>query len=73
MIACLSGRSNSRSSLGPRRGASHLRSGGSIALATTLRIDVKRRAADGTIVEGKIKLADRVQADDVIYIREGRF
>jgi polysaccharide export outer membrane protein len=49
------------------------RSGGLTPLATTRRIEVKRRAADGTVVESKIALADRVQPDDVIYIREGRF
>jgi polysaccharide export outer membrane protein len=49
------------------------RSGGLTELATTRRIDVKRRAADGTVVANRIALADRVQADDVIYIREGRF
>jgi polysaccharide export outer membrane protein len=49
------------------------RSGGLTELATTRRIEVKRRAADGTVVEGKVTLADRVQADDVIYVREGRF
>ncbi len=49
------------------------RSGGLTGLATTRRIDVKRRTADGTVVNTKIKLADRVQPDDVIYIREGRF
>jgi polysaccharide export outer membrane protein len=49
------------------------RSGGLTALATTRRIDVKRRAADGTVVEGKVTLADRVHPDDVIHIREGRF
>lgn len=49
------------------------RSGGLTDLATTRRIGVKRRAADGTVVDGKITLADRVQPDDVIYIREGRF
>jgi polysaccharide export outer membrane protein len=49
------------------------RSGGLTALATTRRIEVKRRAADGTVVEGKVALTDRVQPDDVIYIREGRF
>jgi len=49
------------------------RSGGLTALATTRRMEVKRRAADGTVVETKITLVDRVQPDDVIYIREGRF
>jgi len=49
------------------------RSGGLTELATTRRIDVKRRAADGTIVANRITLTDRVQPDDVIYIREGRF
>ena len=49
------------------------RSGGLTELATTRRIDVKRRTADGTVVATKITLADRVQADDVIHIREGRF
>jgi polysaccharide export outer membrane protein len=49
------------------------RSGGLTELATTRRIQVKRRGADGTVVEGKVTLADRVQPDDVIYIREGRF
>ncbi len=49
------------------------RSGGLTEFATTRRIDVKRRATDGTVVAEKIKLTDRVQADDVIYIREGRF
>ncbi len=49
------------------------RSGGLTELATTRRIDVKRQAADGTIVTDKIELTDRVQADDVIYIRERFF
>ena len=49
------------------------RSGGLTALATTRRIEVKRRAGDGTVVESKLTLADRVLPDDVIYIREGRF
>ncbi len=49
------------------------RSGGLTELATTRRIEVKRRAANGTVVAERITLADRVQADDVIYIREGRF
>lgn len=49
------------------------RSGGLTPLATTRRIEVKRRAADGTVVERKITLAERVQPNDVIYIREGRF
>ena len=49
------------------------RSGGLTPLATTRRIEVKRRAADGTVVERKLTLADRVQPGDVIYIREGRF
>jgi len=49
------------------------RSGGLTPLATTRRIQIKRRLADGTVVEGKVELADRVQPDDVIYIREGRF
>ena len=31
------------------------------------------RLADGTVVESKITLADRVRPDDVIHIREGRF
>lgn len=49
------------------------RSGGLTDLATTRRIEVKRRAADGTVVASRITLVDRVLADDVIYIREGRF
>ena len=49
------------------------RSGGLTELATTRRMEVKRRTADGTVVQSKIALTDRVQADDVIYIREGRF
>jgi len=49
------------------------RSGGLTDLATTRRIDVKRQAPDGTIVTDRIALTDRVQADDVIYIRERFF
>ena len=49
------------------------RSGGLTELATTRRIDVERRAADGTVVAGKLRLADRVQPNDVLHIREGRF
>jgi polysaccharide biosynthesis/export protein len=49
------------------------RSGGLTPLATTRRIGVERRTDDGTVVKGKLELTDRVQPDDVIHIREGRF
>jgi polysaccharide export outer membrane protein len=49
------------------------RSGGLTGLATTRRIDVERRAEDGTVAAVKLKLTDRVQPNDVIRIREGRF
>jgi polysaccharide export outer membrane protein len=49
------------------------RSGGLTGLATTRRIDVERRAADGTVAAVKLKVTDRVRPNDVIRIREGRF
>jgi polysaccharide export outer membrane protein len=49
------------------------RSGGLTALATTRRIEIKRRTADGTTVTGKVALTELVQPDDVIYVREARF
>ncbi len=49
------------------------RSGGLTDLATTRRIEIKRRGADGTLVTAKASLADNVQPDDVIYIKEARF
>jgi polysaccharide export outer membrane protein len=49
------------------------RSGGLTTFGSARRIELRRRAADGTIVTAKTNPADLIHPDDVIYVRESRF
>jgi polysaccharide export outer membrane protein len=49
------------------------RSGGLTQFANDRRIEIKRRNADGTFQTNRALLTDRVQPDDVIYVKESRF
>lgn len=48
-------------------------SGGITPRGSERRLKLRRPAADGTFVERDATLQDRVQADDVIYVRESLF
>lgn len=49
------------------------RSGGLTQFANDKRIEIKRRNSDGTFKTNRALLTDRVQPDDVIYVKESRF
>jgi polysaccharide export outer membrane protein len=49
------------------------RSGGLTDVASRRRVRVKRRAADGTVVTTKVDPGERVQPNDVIYVKDSLF
>ncbi len=49
------------------------RSGGLTKLASSNRIEIKRRDASGHLTARKADLSERVQPDDIIYVKESLF
>jgi len=49
------------------------RSGGLTKAASSNRIEIKRRDAGGEVLTRKANLSERIQADDIIYVKESFF